>query len=507
MNLSDLLKELTGVSICGNANAVITKVIHDSREAEKGCLFVCIRGSVTCGCEFITEALDAGATAIVIEKGYILKKNIKRRISEINGAIVEVPDTRFAMAYIAAAFYGNPAKYLTTIGITGTKGKTTTAYLIHNILTGAGLKVGLIGTIETIIGIKHIPSVNTTPESILLQSYMAQMVEEGVDAVVMEVSSQGLKLSRTEGFVFDYGIFTNFGEDHIGVGEHADLGEYLECKSMLFKQCRVGIINCDDLKWQQLLRGHTCSVETYGFSKNADYRVLSTKLCNDNGKLNVHFKATVQNEDNIYDFQTSTPGRFSIYNSLAAIALCGHFGVDIYKIGEVLASSYVKGRMEIVDINKDYILMIDYAHNALSLRSILKTLKEYKTGRIICLFGCGGNRSKLRRIEMGQVSGELADFTIITSDNPRYEEPQAIIEDIKSGLIPTGGKFAEICDRKEAIAYGMSIADKGDILLLAGKGHEDYQEICGKKYPMDERVIVKEILKKEGYKWADLQML
>lgn len=498
MQLCDLLQDLTEVSICGNVNVKITKVIHDSRKTEPGNLFVCIRGTDVDGHDFLDDVIEAGVRAVVVDKNYILNAHIQQKILEEGGAIIAVPDTRYALAHLAAAFYKNPAKYLTTIGITGTKGKTTTAYLIYNILNQAGLKVGLIGTIETIIGTEHIPSDNTTPESVLLQEYMYRMVEAGMDAVVMEVSSQGLKMSRTEGFVFDYGIFINFGEDHIGPGEHENLDEYLECKSRLFKQCRVGIVNCDDKKWQQITQGHTCSIETYGFAEQADYRVLNTALCNKNGRLTVDFSVKLQKDDKIYDFQTATPGMFSVYNSLAAIALCRNFGVDESKIKESLSNTTTKGRMEVVDVNKDYTLLIDYAHNAMSLRSLLETLKEYKPERIICLFGCGGNRSKLRRIEMGQVSGELADLTIITSDNPRFEEPQAIIEDIKSGLLTTGGEYVEICDRREAIAYGMSIAGKGDILILAGKGHEDYQEIRGKKYSMDERVIIKEILKKEG---------
>lgn len=494
MQLSDLIQELTEVSICGNINAKVTKVIHDSRKAKPGNLFVCIKGTSADGHDFLGEVIAAGVRAVVIKYDYILDEPVEKILLE-EGTIVRVPDTRYALAYLAAAFYSNPAKYLTTIGITGTKGKTTTACLIYDILKKAGLKVGLIGTIESIIGSEHIPSGNTTPESVILQEYMARMVEAGMDVVVMEVSSQGLKMSRTEGFVFDYGIFTNFGEDHIGPGEHENADEYLECKSKLFRQCRVGIVNCDDMKWKQIIREHTCDVETYGFSEKADYRVVYTENCNENGKLRVKFQVEEQIEGTYYDYETSTPGLFSVYNSLAAIALSKNFGIDDNTIKEALSKSSAKGRMEIADIGKEYTLLIDYAHNAMSLRSLLMTLREYKPKRLICLFGCGGNRSKLRRVEMGQVSGELADLTIITSDNPRYENPQAIIDDIKAGLIPTGGKFVEICDRKAAIAYGMSIAEKGDILILAGKGHEDYQEIRGKKYPMDERVLIKEILK------------
>lgn len=498
MNLCDLLQELKDVNVCGNADVKITKVVYDSRKAEQESLFVCIRGTGIDGHLYLGEATDAGAVAVVIDEDYQPSPEFVHRMLEKGGAVVTVPDTRYALAYLSAAFYKYPAKYLTTIGITGTKGKTTTSYLIYSILRQAGLKVGLIGTIETIIGDEHMPSANTTPESTLLQEYMSRMVEAGLDVVVMEVSSQGLKMSRTEGFVFDYGIFTNFGEDHIGPTEHADLDEYLQCKSMLFKQCRVGIVNCDDSNSDNILKGHTCDVITYGFSEEADYMAFDTGLYNENGRLSVGFCVRNKNDDSVFVYKTPTPGRFSVYNSLAAIALCKCFGVDESTIRKALGNATTKGRMEVADINKDYTLLIDYAHNAMSLRSLLETLKEYEHGRLICLFGCGGNRSRLRRIEMGQVSGELADLTIITSDNPRFEEPQAIIEDIKSGLLPTGGEFVEICDRIKAIEYGMSIAGKGDILILAGKGHEDYQEIRGEKYPMDERDIIRDILKKEG---------
>ncbi len=497
MKLCELLHEIKEKNIYGNIHAEVTKVSHDSRTVEKGSLFVCIKGTGYDGHDFLANAIEAGAVGVVIEDGYEPDIHIQEKILKNDGAVIKVPDTRYALAYISAAFYKNPAKYITTIGITGTKGKTTTAYLIRNILQQSGLKVGLIGTIETIIGDEHINSENTTPESLLLQEYLNRMVNAGMDAVVMEVSSQGLKMHRTEGFVFDYGIFTNFGEDHIGPNEHADLGEYLECKSRLFKQCRVGIVNCDDPNWQNIISGHNCKIETYGFSKDSDYRVTDTGLINEAGRLSVEFTLKVNGENDSVMYQTATPGKFSIYNSVAAIVLSRHFGIDTEGIRAALKLSKVKGRMEVVDVEGDYTLIIDYAHNAMSLESILHTLREYEPGRLICLFGCGGNRSKVRRIEMGQVSGKLADLTIVTSDNPRYEEPEAIIEDIKSGLLPTGGKFVEICDRREAIAYGMSIAGKGDILILAGKGHETYQEIRGKKYPMDERNIIKEILKKE----------
>ena len=498
MKLCDLLQELKDYHIRGNERVTITKVCHDSAKAEPGSVFVCLRGSDFDGHDFLRTVIEAGAVAVVIQEGYIIEPALEDMIINRGGAMIQVPSTRYALAYLSAAFYGHPANRITTIGITGTKGKTTTAYLMREALQQAGLKVGLIGTIETIVGEEHIPAKNTTPEAGLLQEYLFRMVEAGMDAVVMEVSSQGLKMHRTEGFVFDYGIFTNLGEDHIGPNEHQDMDEYMECKSRLFKQCRVGIVNCDDTCWKRIVEGNTCQLETYGFSEEADYRVTETKLLQDAGNLAVAFAVKMPYEEETYFFRTATPGTFSVYNSLAAIALCRHFGIEPQKIAGVLKTARIKGRMEVVEVPDDYTLLIDYAHNAMSLESLLQTLREYEPNRLICLFGCGGNRSRTRRVEMGQVSGRLADLTIITSDNPRFEEPQAIIEDIKTGIVPTGGEYVEICDRREAIEYGMQIAGKGDVLVLAGKGHEDYQEIRGVKYPMDERIIIREILGKEG---------
>ncbi len=368
---------------------------------------------------------------------------------------------------------------------------TDDAQLFEN----AGYKVGLIGTIETIIGERVIPSANTTPESILLQKYFAMMLEEGCDCAVMEVSSQGLMLDRTAGFIFDVGIFTNIEPDHIGPNEHTSFEHYLECKKKLLRQCRIGIVNRDDEHFQQIVEGHTCKLETYGFSKEADLRAADCKLLTGKGTLGIsyHLEGLMN-----MDVEVDQPGKFSIYNSLTAIAICRHFHVSPENIKKALKAAKVKGRIEMVKVSDKFTVMIDYAHNAMSLESLLVTLREYHPNRLICLFGCGGNRSRDRRFEMGEVAGKLADLTIITSDNPRNEDPQAIIDDIKTGMEKTEGKYVEIIDRKEAIAYAIHHGEPGDIVVLAGKGHEDYQEICGKKYPMDERVLIREILEEDG---------
>ncbi len=406
--------------------------------------------------------------------------------------VIEVADSRIALAELSAAYFGHPAKELKTIGITGTKGKTTATYMVRSILEASGIKTGLIGTIETIIGDEHIASANTTPESYIVQKYFRKMADAGCKCVVMEVSSQGLMLNRTGGFTFDYGIFTNLEPDHIGPAEHKDLADYIHCKSLLFRHCRHGIFNADDSHLEEILNGHTCEVETYGFSENADIRASSVHLLGKGGTLGVayHMSGLID-----MDVEIDIPGKFSVYNSMTAISICRHFGVADEIILSSLSQVRIKGRVELIDVSPKFTLIIDYAHNAMSLKSLLETLKEYNPKRLVCLFGCGGNRSRDRRFEMGEVSSKLADLTIVTSDNPRNEEPQAIINDIVTGVKKAGGKYITITGRPEAIRYAIENAEEGDVIVLAGKGHEDYQEIKGKKYHMDERELVADVIK------------
>ena len=480
--LDRLLKRLDYTLVQGDIGREITELVYDSRKVVEGCLFVCIKGAVSDGHGFVEEAALKGAAAVLVQE------DVKAPASV---TVVKVEDTRYGLALASAAWFHHPAEKLKVIGITGTKGKTTTTYMVKSILEQAGYKVGLIGTIEAVVGDKTIPANNTTPESYIVQEYFHQMVEAGCQCVVMEVSSQGLMMHRTAGFLFDIGIFTNIEPDHIGPNEHASFEEYLACKGMLFRQCRIGIVNRDDKHWEQVLEGHTCELETFGFSPEADLVADEARLVGKPGYLGVayHAKGLVDME-----VEVDVPGRFSIYNSLTAIAICRHFQVEINNIKQALKAAKVKGRIEMVPVSDEFTLLIDYAHNAMSLESLLSTLKEYNPKRLVCLFGCGGNRSKLRRYEMGEVSGRLADLSVITSDNPRYEEPQDIIEDIKVGMAKTSGEYVEIPDRKEAIRYVIAHGQAGDIIVLAGKGHEDYQEIKGKKYPMDERVLIQEVL-------------
>ncbi len=484
-NLAYLLKDLTYTILQGSVEGEVTAVINDSRKMIPGGMFICISGAVADGHRYVAQVVEKGARVLIVERPVEVPDHV---------TVIRVADTRYAMAFISAAYFDHPAEKLKTIGITGTKGKTTTTYLVKSILENTGRKVGLVGTIETIIGEERIPAANTTPESYTLQEYFARMVDAGLDTVVMEVSSQGLLLHRTQGFTFDYGIFTNMEPDHIGPNEHASFEEYMACKGLLFKQCKVGIVNGDDAHVDTVIQGHTCSIERYGLAEGNDLRAVNMQLTKGAGKLGSTFEVVCSGPDTGFLAKTASPGIFSIYNALTAIAICLHFGAGHQEICKALITAKVKGRIETIPVSDDFTLMIDYAHNAMALESLLTTLRAYEPERLVCMFGCGGNRSKLRRYEMGEVSGRLADLTVITSDNPRFEEPQEIIEDIKIGIGRTTGQFVEICDRKEAIRYVITHGCPGDIIVLAGKGHEDYQEIQGKKYPMDERVLIAEIL-------------
>ena len=486
MKLEKLLEKMEYRLIRGDLSTEISGVIYDSRNVTEGSAFICIVGAKFDAHEKIDEVAEMGAACV-----FVRSDRVREGYPE-GLTVIAVDDTRIALAYAAAAWFDYPAEKIPVIGITGTKGKTTTTYMVKSILDHAGQKTGLIGTIEAIIGDTHIHAVNTTPESYVVQQYLHDMIEAGCTCCVMEVSSQALMLGRCAGIEFEIGVFTNLSPDHIGPNEHKDFEDYLRCKSLLFRQCRHGIINADDKYAEEILKGHTCSVETYGIDNpDADIRAVNIQHVSKPGYLGVTFDVVGAMS---LPVELYIPGKFSVYNALTAISICRHFRIEISDIQKALKVAKVKGRIEMVKVSDDFTLMIDYAHNAMALESLLSTLHDYNPGRIVCLFGCGGDRDPARRFEMGETSGKMADFTIITSDNPRTEEPQAIIDDIKTGISKTDGEYIEIIDRREAIAYAIHNGRPGDIIVLAGKGHEDYQEINGKRYPMDERVIIKEIL-------------
>lgn len=495
MLLSEILKKCTENEctdftykiIQGREDIYVTNITSDSRKVDKDGVFVAIIGAVVDGHKFIEKVLDR-ASVIVVDQNTTLPE-----IPE-NITVIATPNTRLALALMSAASYGNPDKEIFTIGITGTKGKTTTTYMIKNVLEACGIKTGLIGTIETIIGDEHIPSENTTPESTQIHESFRKMVNAGCQAVVMEVSSQGLKLDRTAGIMFNIGVFTNLEPDHIGPNEHADFEEYLQCKAKLFRQCITGIFNADDEHVLRMIKNATCKIETYGIDKDANLKAENIELFHEGGNIGLTYDLAGNVIEKKLPVKLNLPGRFSVYNSLSAIAVTRHFNVADDILLKTLLEVKVKGRIELVKVSDKFSLMIDYAHNAMSLESLLTTLREYNPHRIVTLFGCGGNRSRDRRFEMGEVSGRLSDLTIITSDNPRDEEPEAIIADIITGISKTSGKHVDITDRKEAIKYAIANGEPGDIIVLAGKGHEDYQIIKGVKYHMDERELIAEVL-------------
>ena len=483
MKLSKLLERMDYTCIQGSLDIPVSHLLYDSRNACPDGVFVCISGAVMDGHKFIPDVITKGVTAVIVEKDV---KTVPEHVT-----VVRVENTRKALAYMSAAYFGYPAEQLKTIGITGTKGKTTTTYMVRSILENSGFKTGLIGTIETIIGKKVIKANNTTPESYLVQQYFRDMVNAGCDCVVMEVSSQGLMLNRVDGFTFDYGIFTNLAPDHIGPNEHKDFDDYVHCKSLLFQKCRHGIVNIDDPHVEQIIAGHTCDLETFGMKENADYHAADVQLLKKEGMLGVSYHLAGKLDMPV---EIDVPGDFTVYNSLTAIAICHHFNVSKETIANSMKDVRVKGRLEIIPISPKYTLMIDYAHNAMALESLLVSLRKYQPKRLVTLFGCGGNRDPHRRYEMGEISSNLSDLTVVTSDNPRFEDPMAIINDILIGIKKGPGKYVTIPDRKEAIRYCIDHAEDGDLIILAGKGHEDYQEIQGIKYPMDERDLIRDIL-------------
>lgn len=486
MKLNKLLLGLDNLKAKGSLDVEIKGIESNSKNVKDGYMFIAIKGFSVDGHDYINNAIEAGAKTIMVQEGCDLKK-IKL---PADVTLIMAKDTRQALAICSCNFYDNPSRKFKLIGVTGTKGKTTTTFMIKEILEKAGHKVGLIGTIATYINGKMISeSSRTTPESIELQKIFAQMVDSGVEYVVMEVSSQSLKLHRVDGCDFNIVVFTNFSEDHISEKEHPDMKDYFESKLKLFKMCDNGIINVDDLQVSKIPKLFPESnIMTYGIDNYC--QVLAKDITITNSYVDFRVKVSDRNER----VKVDIPGRFSVYNALAAICVAKKIGVPSDKVIEALAEIKVPGRSEMIPNKKEVPIMIDYAHSPESLQNILSAVKSYTKGKVISVFGCGGDRDKGKRPIMGEVSGKIADFTFITTDNPRTEEPEEIVKEIEEGIKKTKGKYKVVVDRKEAIKEAINMANKQDIIVLAGKGHEPYQEINGKKYPFDERIIVKEII-------------
>ena len=484
MKLKDLLANVE-YNMINDLNPEISDVIYDSRKVKDSTVFVCLKGYTSDGHKYAESAVESGACALVIsdELNFEVPENV---------AVVKVNDTRLALALMSAEFFGHPCEELKTVAITGTKGKTTTTAMVAEIFEQAGIKTGTIGTLGIIYDGKTVKTDNTTPESYEIQKSMRDMINAGCKAMVIEASSIGLKHNRLAGMMFDVAIFTNFSDDHIGGVEHKDMAEYLYCKSLLFRQCRKAAANIDDNSWRDITKDFNGKILTYGFSENADLRAFNEHLLSDNGFIGVHFETDGLKT---LSLDVGIPGKFNVYNALAAICAVSFFDIPDEAVIKGLRAAKVKGRVEPVKVNGNYTLLIDYAHNALSMENVLTTLRKYNPHRLITMFGAGGNRPKVRRYEMGETSGRLSDLSVITEDNSRYEDVMDIIEDIKVGINKTDGKYVVVPNRKDAIRYCMQHAEDGDIIVLAGKGHEDYQEIKGVKYHMDERELIADILK------------
>ena len=488
MNLKKILNGIEGLKANGNLDLEIEGIESNSKNVKNGYMFVAISGFNSDGHDYIQNAIENGATVVVAEN---IKKINKDSLPN-NVTLIIAENTREFLALSSCNFYNNPSKKFKLIGITGTKGKTTTTFMIKEILEKAGKKVGLLGTVATYINGKKLgDSERTTPESLELQKLFSKMVDEKVEYVVMEVSSQSLKLHRVDGCNFDLVAFTNLSEDHISEKEHPNMQDYFESKLKLFNMCKTGFVNIDDLHGNKIPQMFPENdITGYGIDNYGNF--LAKDITITNSYVDFKVKITDKNER----VKVDIPGRFTVYNALCAICICKKLGIEAETIKTALEKIKVPGRSEMVENKLEIPIMIDYAHSPESLENILRAVKSYTRGRVISVFGCGGDRDTRKRPIMGEISGKIADYTIITSDNPRTEDPEKIVEQIEKGIVKTKGKYESIVDRTKAIEKAIKMANKNDIIVLAGKGHEPYQEINGVKHPFDERIIVRDIISK-----------
>ncbi|MBO4681164.1 MAG: UDP-N-acetylmuramoyl-L-alanyl-D-glutamate--2,6-diaminopimelate ligase [Clostridiales bacterium] len=500
MLLSEIIKELDYRLISGDPVVEVTSVEFDSRRVVPGQAFVCIRGFKTDGHKFVEDAAKKGAVCAIVEAGRegFDEDELKKAVEGTSCVLVESKDTKKALALIASTIEDHPEKDIEVYGITGTKGKTTSTFMLRNMFEVSGKKAGLIGTVCNIIGGEKITAVHTTPESSRVFGMMRALRDKGVKNLVMEVSSQGLKLDRVYGLKYRAAAFTNLYEDHISPEEHPDMEDYLNCKLKIFDDCGTAVVNADCEPADRVIAyaSSRCRVLTYGIGREADFKAENLRTERIGHVTGTRFDLTGNFVSG--EFFVALPGRFNVYNALCAIAMAYCAGIDEASMREVLSSISVPGRMQPVENTLGLNVLVDYAHNAEALKSAIETLKEYTEGRVITLFGCGGDRPKIRRYEMGEVSGLLSDYTVITSDNPRTEKPEAIIEDILKGINKTTGKYEVEPDRTTAIKLAISMAKPGDTVLIAGKGHEDYQEINGVKHHFDDAEKAAEAVRELG---------
>ena len=484
----------------GSLDQEVAEVAYDSRKAAPGAVFVCMAGTRVDSHRFIPDVLKAGARVLLTERDVEEELAASGLSEEELGkvTVMRTPDARRGLALLSAARFGHPAGKMVTIGVTGTKGKTTTTHMIKAILEAAGKKVGMIGTTGIVIGDAVTPTMNTTPESYELHQAFARMAEAGCDYMIMEVSSQGIKMHRVDGIFFDYGIFTNISPDHIGPDEHADFEEYLYCKSRLLNMCRVGLVNRADSHFADIVKDADCELHTYQVeegkgmpeeARGVDFTASGIRYVSGTDFVGTEFDVTGRLS---MDVRLGIPGLFNVENALAALSVCSFLGLPRERIIHALEHIRVDGRMEIVHASARCTVIVDYAHNAVSMESLLTTLRQYHPKRLVVVFGCGGNRSKDRRYSMGEIGGRLADLSIITADNSRFEKVEDIIADIRGSIQKTGGAYMEIPDRREAIVYSITHARPGDMIAVIGKGHEDYQEINGVRHHFLDREVIEE---------------
>ncbi len=455
----------------------ITHIAYDSRRVVPGSLFVCIKGFATDGHQYIQNAIASGAAAILVQDD----------ADTAGTPCVKAENTRKALAQVAANFYGHPEQKMKIVGVTGTNGKTTVTTLIKSVLEFSGKKVGLIGTNENMIGNEVLPTERTTPESLELFELFAKMADAGVEYVIMEVSSHSLILNRVFGICFEVAAFTNLTQDHLDF--HETMENYYQAKRLLFDVCKTGIINIDDPAGKRISNDRPCPLLTYSIEEDSDCQAKDIRI----SPRGVIF--TVTTEETSLSVRLGIPGKFSVYNALAAFSTCLALGISPEKITEaLLIAKGVKGRAETVYTGTEYTILIDYAHTPDGLENILNTVKEFTKGRVVTLFGCGGDRDPVKRPIMGEIAGTLSDYCIITSDNPRTEDPMSIIRQVEEGMKRTTCTYTVIENRREAIRYAMETAEPGDCVVLAGKGHETYQIIGKEKRHFDEREVIQEIL-------------
>lgn len=481
MKLAELLEGIEVKQIVGSEHLNITGITFNSLDVKPGNIFVCITGFKTDGHKYATDAISKGAIAIMAEKD----------LSELGVTCVLCDNTRLALAKAAANFYGHPEKKLKLIGITGTNGKTTTTYIVKSVLESMGKKVGLIGTNQNMIGTEVIPSKHTTPDSLELMQLFSLMAEKGAEYVVMEVSSHSLSLDRVTACSFDVGAFTNITQDHLDF--HETMEKYLEAKGILYTISKSGVVNADDDSAEYLLKTSTCeNMLTYGIDKDCDLRARDVVLSEKGVSFNVEY------EGKSYPVELGIPGRFSVYNALTALGCLVAADIEISDAVEGLKNARgVKGRVELVETGRDFSVIIDYAHTPDGLYNVIRTIRGFCKGRIITVFGCGGDRDATKRPKMGKIAAALSDYCVVTSDNPRTESPEKIVEQVVEGVIEGGGEYTVVVNRFEAIEFALDFAKKDDIVLLAGKGHETYQILADRTIDFDEREIVCKLLSTE----------